>query len=99
MSKELKDAIPVKKGTVLGVYNENYVVGLGGENEPVYMLSPIAYYVWSLCNGESSVSDIVSIVENNLNINRQDAENIVSIVIRKLSEVGLIALEHEKAKR
>ncbi len=89
MMEKSQSLIPIKKGALLGMYGENYIIALG-EEENVFMLTPIAYYIWDLCDGESTTNDIVSIVKEELNLDHDDARNVVSIVLKKLNEIGLI---------
>lgn len=82
-----------KKGVELGIDAGNFIIAL--DEERVYALSPLAYYVWALCDGESSVGIIVENIIQNLSQEVQQVEEdevyqAVITIIDKLAETGLV---------
>ncbi|MEZ0290244.1 MAG: PqqD family protein, partial [Sulfolobales archaeon] len=47
----------VRKGDFVGSDGTNFIVALS--EEEVYSLDAAAYYIWSLCDGSRTVSDII----------------------------------------
>ncbi|MEM0361969.1 MAG: PqqD family protein [Sulfolobales archaeon] len=92
--KELK---PSKAGSELGFDGQNYLVALS-END-VYALAAGAYYVWSLCNGEKTVEQIVkeittelsSVSESKEKIEEEELREPVALILEQLARVGLIS--------
>jgi hypothetical protein len=81
-----------KKGTELGVQEGHYIVALDEEN--VYALSPIVYYIWSKCDGETSVKNIADEILKNVESEEEIDVNTVYAavidVIDSLLEVKLL---------
>lgn len=81
-----------KKGTELGVQEGHYIVALN--EEKVYALSPIVYYIWSKCNGETTVKNIADEILNSIESEEEiDANTVYAAVVDvvdSLLEAGLL---------
>lgn len=85
---------PIKQGTDVGLSGEEYIVSLG--EDKVFALAPAAYYIWSLCDGERSVRDILEKVKLDLEesgeerLEEAELKQILAMVLSELNSVGLI---------
>ncbi len=63
---EMKEKKPTKKGEFLDMAEngENFIIKLG--EDKVFEVHPVAYYVWSLCDGNTSVEAIVDKIEEEI---------------------------------
>lgn len=78
-----------KKGFELGIEEGEFVVAL--DEEKVYALAPVVYYVWARCDGETTVGAIVQdLLEYVEGSNEDMVYNAVVDIIDKLVEVGLL---------
>ena len=78
----------IHQGDLLGSDGENFIVALS--EQEVYSLDAAAYYIWSLCNGENTVGDIIKNVSSNFNLKESEIENPIKEIIRALLEAKLI---------
>ncbi len=84
------DEIYRRKGTELGIDRGNFIVAI--DEERAYALSPAVYYVWSLCDGQTSVGTIVENLVQNIGSETTEEEvyQAVVTIIDKLAEVDLV---------
>jgi hypothetical protein len=79
-----------KKGIELGIDKGDFVVA--ADEEKAYALAPAVYYVWSMCDGETTVGKIVEnlaeSIEEEIDINT--LYNAVVDIVDKLLEVNLL---------
>jgi len=89
-SRERWDEIYKRKGVEVGVDKGDFIVAIS--EEKAYALSPAVYYIWSLCDGETSIGTIVENLMQNLGseVNIEDVYKAVITIIDKLAEVDLI---------
>jgi hypothetical protein len=87
---EIKDKRPSKAGEFVGKEEEgeNYYVKL--DEERVYELAPIAYYVWSMCTGEKTVSEIVQEISEEAQLPQDQVREPVAMIINELAKVSLV---------
>lgn len=90
MMRERWDEIYRRKGTELGIDKGNFIVAI--DEERAYALSPAVYYVWSLCDGQTSVGTIVENLVQNIGSETTEEEvyQAVVTIIDKLAEVDLV---------
>ncbi len=90
MTRERWDEIYRRKGTELGIDKGNFIVAI--DEEHAYALSPAVYYVWSLCDGQTSVGTIVENLVQNIGSEATEEEvyQAVITIIDKLAEVDLV---------
>ncbi len=90
MMYERWNEVYARKGTELGIDRGNFVVEL--DEERVYALSPAVYFVWSLCDGRTSVGTIVeNIVQNaGSELDKEEIYRAVVEIIDRLTEAGLV---------
>lgn len=78
-----------KKGVELGVEGGEFIVALN--EEKVYALTPVVYYVWIKCDGETTVGSIVEDLAEYVEGASEDmVYSAVVDIIDKLIEVGLL---------
>jgi hypothetical protein len=82
---------PVKQGKSVGMEGEDYIVALNDKD--AYLLNPAAYYIWSLCDGNRSVEDIIAKVSEELMLSKEDVETPVIDILKALSENNLVVVE------
>ncbi|MCD6487847.1 MAG: PqqD family protein [Desulfurococcales archaeon] len=94
-AKELFDKIkqskPVRNGNFLGEEKEKFYVAIS-PNE-VYELSPLAYYVWLLCDGEHTLSEIANRMSKELSISIEEVVEPLILALDGLSHVNLVIMK------
>lgn len=93
MSEELKhtrwNEVYRKKGIELGVEGGEFVVAV--DEEKAYALAPVVYYIWSRCDGETIIGNIVEdLMEHVEGLDRDTVYNAVIDIVDRLVEVGLL---------
>ncbi len=88
--EEVKYVRPSRNGEFVGQEGDNFYVALS--EEEVYALSPLAYYIWSMCDGEHNVEDLAGKMSQDLNVNIDEAKEVLAIALTRMSEVDLIHL-------
>ncbi len=89
--EELKDKKPLKKGQELGE-QENYVAVANDKGE-VYGLSAAVFYVWMMCDGKTTVEDMVNRISKDAEIDAEELKEPVAYIVSQLADTGLVALE------
>ncbi|AAY80336.1 PqqD family protein [Sulfolobus acidocaldarius] len=91
---EVKDLKPQKVGELIDVTKsgeeEGYVIKLS--EEKVYELAPIAYYVWELCDGNRTVTEIVDRASNDTNLPSDQVREPILTVLDELKKAALIVM-------
>lgn len=86
----VKDLKPVRRGEFIGIEKEKFYIQVS--EEEVYELSPLAYYIWSLCDGEHSVEDIAHDISENAEVAYHEVIEPLVIVLEELKKAGLVAV-------
>ncbi|MCC6022704.1 MAG: PqqD family protein [Desulfurococcaceae archaeon] len=95
--ERIRELKPSKAGNELGFDGQNYLVALS-END-VYALAAGAYYVWSLCDGEKSVEQLVKDIVTELNsisekkVSEDELKEPIASIVNQLAKVGLVTLK------
>ncbi|MDT7889167.1 MAG: PqqD family protein [Desulfurococcales archaeon] len=84
------DVKPLRQGEHIGMEGENYVIALS--EEEAYALNPAAYYIWTLCDGVRTVSEIIGKVASDLKLEVSEVESPVEAILEALSQAKLIVL-------
>jgi len=79
-----------KKGVEVGVDKGDFIIAV--DEEKAYALAPAVYYVWSMCDGETSIGKIVENIAQNIEeeIDINTLYNAVVDIIDRLVEVSLL---------
>jgi hypothetical protein len=78
-----------RKGVELGEERGEFIVAL--DEEKVYALAPIVFYIWAKCDGETTVGSIVEDLTQYIEGATEDVVyNAVVDIIDRLLEVGLL---------
>ncbi len=79
-----------KKGTEIGVDKGDFVVAV--DEERAYALAPAVYYVWSMCDGETTIGKIIENLAESIEeeIDTGTLYNAVVDIIDRLVEVNLL---------
>lgn len=79
-----------KKGAEIGVDKGDFVVAV--DEEKAYALAPAVYYVWSMCDGETTVGKIIENLAESIEeeIDTTTLYNAVVDIIDRLVEVNLL---------
>jgi phosphatidylglycerophosphatase A len=90
--EEIKDTKPQQMGELVdrSEDGENYVIKL--EEDKVYEVAPIAYYVWSLCDGNSTVDEIINKISTEAELAQDQVRDPVVMVINELVNASLVSL-------
>lgn len=79
-----------KRGTEVGIDKGDFVVAV--DEEKAYALAPAVYYVWNMCDGETTIGKIVESLADAIqeDIDMDTLYNAVTDIIDKLVEVNLL---------
>lgn len=79
-----------KKGVELGVERGEFIVAV--DEEKAYALAPIVYYIWSRCDGETSIGIIVEELMEHVEegVSEDTVYDAVIDIVDRLTEVGLL---------
>ncbi|MEM0371136.1 MAG: PqqD family protein [Ignisphaera sp.] len=92
MSKESKprwNEMYRKKGVEVGVDKDEFIVAVN--EEKAYALAPIVYYIWSHCDGETSIGHIVEDIMSNVEgLDIDTVYNAVIDIVDRLVEAELL---------
>mgnify|MGYP001772533723 CR=1 FL=1 len=86
--EEIRDAKPVRNGSFVGEEKESFYVMLN--EEEVYELSPLAYYVWALCDGETTVEAIVDRIVEEAGVPKEEAIPPLVLALEQLRDADLV---------
>jgi hypothetical protein len=89
---EIKDVKPVRNGEVIDKSEdgENYIIKLS--EDKIYEVAPIAFYVWNMCDGEKTVSQIIEEISKEANIESSQIRDPIVTVLEQLKEASLISI-------
>ncbi|MEM1542031.1 MAG: PqqD family protein [Ignisphaera sp.] len=78
-----------KKGVEVGVDKDEFIVAVN--EEKAYALAPIVYYIWSHCDGETSIGHIVEDIMTNVEgLDIDTVYNAVIDIVDRLIEAELL---------
>ncbi len=79
-----------KKGIEVGVDKGDFIIAV--DEEKAYALAPAVYYVWSMCDGETTIGKIVENIAQNIEeeIDINTLYNAVVDIVDRLVEVSLL---------
>ncbi|WP_440059267.1 PqqD family protein [Thermogladius sp. 4427co] len=86
--EEIKGLKPVRQGTYLGEEGEKFYVALS--DEEVYELSPLAYYVWLLCDGQRSIEELARSMSEDIDVSLDELIGPLVSVIESLHDAKLV---------
>ncbi|RLG85657.1 MAG: hypothetical protein DRO39_05100 [Thermoprotei archaeon] len=78
----------LKQGEELGVEQGGVLIAIAGEK--VYAVTPAAYYVWRMCDGSTTVGQIIDDIVSSTKLSREDVKAAVSTIIQQLLSAGLV---------
>jgi len=85
---ELKDVKPIRQGEFIGEEQEKFYVALS--EEEVYELSPLAYYIWVMCDGEHSVNELAEAISKEAQVDFNDVVEPLVVALEQLHEAKLV---------
>ena len=94
---EIKHKKPKRLGASIGMEGENFIVAL--DEEKVYSLTAGAYYVWSICDGQRTLEELVKNLSEELSTNPETAmteeelKEPITVIITQLENAGLLVLQ------
>lgn len=84
----IKGLKPQRRGEFLGVEQDKFYIAVS--EDEVYELSPLAYYVWALCDGDHTVEDMASDISENANVEYSQVIEPLLIVLDEMRKAGLV---------
>ncbi len=93
---QLKDLKPSRNGNYLGEKGEKFYIAVSPEE--IYELSPLAYYVWLLCDGEHTVAEIAERMSKDLSMPLEEIVEPLMIALDGLSNVNLVIMAPKKGE-
>ena len=90
--EEIKGAKPLKRGKVVDVLEDqdSYVIQL--DENKIFQVASIAYYVWEMCDGTKTVQDIVDEISKAANLSEAEVSGPVTQILEELSKAELIVI-------
>jgi hypothetical protein len=90
--EEIKGAKPQKRGKVVDVLEDqdSYVIQL--DENKIFQVASIAYYVWEMCDGTRTVQDIVDEISKAANLSEAEVSGPVTQILEELSKAELIVI-------
>lgn len=89
MGQELLERKFTRKGSFVGQASENeYYVALS--EEKVYALTAGAFYIWSQCDGNRTLKEIIKNLSNEANIEYNELEKPVIELVNEFLSLGLV---------
>ncbi len=88
---DIGETKPTRVGVGGQADEESFVVMVSDDR--AFKLSPGAFYVWALCDGEHTVSQIIDDICSETGLARSDVEEPVITIIKTLAENGLVNIE------
>jgi hypothetical protein len=90
--EEIKGAKPQKKGKVVDVLEDqdSYVIQL--DENKIFQVASIAYYIWEMCDGTKTVQDIVDEISKAANLSEAEVSGPVTQILEELSKAELIVI-------
>lgn len=85
---QMKELKPLRHGEFIGVERDKFYVQLS--EEEVYELSPLAYYIWALSDGEHSVEDMAKDISENADVEYYKVVEPLITVLEELKKAGLV---------
>lgn len=85
---EIKAFKPSRCGQFVGSEADKFYVALS--EEVVYELSPLAYYVWALSDGNHTIEDIAIDISNNARVEYYQVVEPLIIVLDEMKRAGLV---------
>jgi hypothetical protein len=86
--EEMKNLKPLRQGTFVGEEEEKFYIAKS--EEEVYELSPLAYYIWLLCDGEHTVEEVAQTLSKDVNVELEDVIEPLIAVLESLHNVKLV---------
>jgi hypothetical protein len=90
--EEVKDLKPQKIGEFIDKSEdgEGYIIKVS--EDKVYELAPIAYYVWELCDGNKTVTQILTQISQEANLSVDQVRDPILMVLDELKKASLITM-------
>ncbi len=89
MGQEILDKKFTRKGSFVGQASENeYYVALS--EDKVFALTAGAFYIWSQCDGNRTVKEIIENLSKEANIEYQELEKPVLDLVNEFINLGLV---------
>lgn len=86
--EEIKSKKPIRLGELVGGEENSFYIAKS-ENE-VYELSPLAYYVWMVCDGDHTVEELIKTASEEIDVDESDIIEPFIIALTSLLKVELV---------
>jgi hypothetical protein len=90
MEKDLSNSKPMRNGELINQEGENYYIKIS--DDKVYEVAPVAYYIWYMCDGNSTVDQIIERISKEANLSIEQLHDPVYTIIRELLKAELISI-------
>jgi hypothetical protein len=90
MNKTTLGTVPLKKNELLSKNIDEKAVILNMKNGFYYTTNHVGAYIWDICNGKNSVSDIIKMVKNEFEGNPEDIEKDIFELIDDMMDEKLL---------
>lgn len=86
--EEIKGLKPLRQGEFIGEEKEGFYVMLS--EDEVYELSPLAYYVWILCDGNTTVEEMAKKIGEEAQVEFREVIEPLVLALEQMREVNLV---------
>ncbi len=87
----IKNQIPERQGTYIGGEGKNFYIARS--EDEIYELSPLAYYVWLLCDGKHTVDELAHRMSNDLKMSLDEIIEPLVMALNGLCSVNLVIMK------
>lgn len=87
----LRDKKPLRQGIFVGEEGEKFYVAKN--EQEIYELSALVYYVWLICDGEHTVEQLVERMSKDIQVDKNELLEPILLALEGLSKVDLIKLD------
>lgn len=88
MYEEVKGKKPLRLGELIGGEENSFYIAKS--EEEVYELSPLAYYVWMICDGEHTVEELIRSASEEIDVEESDIIEPFMIALTSLMKAELV---------
>ncbi|AWR98845.1 PqqD family protein [Metallosphaera hakonensis] len=90
--ESIKDKKPRREGEYIekSEDGEKFIIKL--DEEKVYEVAAVAYYIWAMCDGEKTVGDIIQEISQEAQVDETQIRGPIVAVLEQLQDAALITI-------
>ncbi len=89
---DIKDRKPRREGEYVDKSEdgEKYIIKLS--DDKIYEVAAVAYYIWSMCDGDRTVGQIIQEISKEAQIEEEQIRGPIVAVLEQLQQAALISI-------